>query len=78
MHRASVTQLCAKDYNAEQIAAWTSKHSTNAGKQRWADKIRDDLVWVLENEGTICMSGIGVESFSMEKRMTFDGWNGKL
>jgi len=53
VHRASVTELCAKDYNAEQISAWTGKHSTDAGKQRWVDKIQSDLVWVLEIEGTI-------------------------
>jgi len=54
VHRTSVTELCAKDYNAEQIAAWTGKHSTDAGKQRWADKIQNDFVWVLELDCEVC------------------------
>ena len=54
VHRASVTELCATSYNVEQIFAWTSKHSTDAGKQRWADKIQKEFVWVLEIEGMIC------------------------
>jgi len=56
VHRASVTELCAKDYNVEQIAAWISKHSTDAGKQRWADKIQNDFVWVTEGTRS-CVTG---------------------
>lgn len=49
-HMKSIQEICAKDYSPEEIQAWG--HRPYREEIR-LDSIKNDLVWVVENSGTI-------------------------
>lgn len=46
-HRRSIRELCAKDYNPAQIAAWSGR---DFQETRWHQTMSKDFVWVIAND----------------------------
>lgn len=46
-HRRSIREVCAKDYNSQQIAAWSGR---DFKEERWHQTMDKDLVWVISDE----------------------------
>lgn len=43
-HRRSIREVCSKDYNTEQIAAWSGR---DFREDRWCQTMDRDFVWVV-------------------------------
>lgn len=46
-HRRSIREVCSKDYNSEQISAWSGR---NFQVDRWRTTMDTDMVWVISDK----------------------------
>lgn len=46
-HRRSISEVCSKDYNSDQIAVWAGR---DFKVERWHQNIDNNFVWVIADE----------------------------